>query len=102
MDKVTFGGVIRGARAMKNISLHELAKMVEIDFSYLSKIENDKLKPPSEIVIKKLAKALDMDIDFVLAMANKIDSEITNFLLLNRDLITILRQMSEMPIKAGE
>ena len=50
-----------------------------IDFTYLSKIENDKLASsefPSEQTIKKLAKALKADSDELLLMAKKVPDSI--------------------------
>ena len=55
----TFGERIRDLRTAKNLTQRELADKVEINFTYLSKIENDKLEKdqfPREDTIKKLAK----------------------------------------------
>ena len=52
---------------------------VGINFTYLSKIENDKVDFaafPSEETIRKLAKVLDADVDELLLMAEKIPDHI--------------------------
>jgi len=49
----TFGQRLRELRKEARISQRELAERVEVDFTYLSKIENDRVEPPSEAVIRK-------------------------------------------------
>lgn len=74
---MTFGERIRQLRKEKK--QQELADMVGINFTYLSKIENDKLKFaefPSEETIKKLAKALGASADELLLMAKKVPDSI--------------------------
>ena len=62
----TFGQRIRELRKAKNLTQRELAERVAsrlkeedrrgFDVTYLSKIENDKMPPPSTIAIMQLAK----------------------------------------------
>jgi transcriptional regulator with XRE-family HTH domain len=76
---MTFGERIRQLRKAKNLNQSELAEKVGINFTYLSKIENDKVASsefPSEETIKKLAKALGADADELLLMAKKIPERI--------------------------
>jgi HTH-type transcriptional regulator, competence development regulator len=76
---MTFGERIRQLRKAKNLNQSELADKVGINFTYLSKIENDKLETtdfPSEDTIKKLAKALGADADELLLMAKKVPDSI--------------------------
>lgn len=57
----TFGKVIRKARKDKEYSQRELAKLIGVDYTYLSKLENDHAGyPPSEDVIQALAHHLDL------------------------------------------
>lgn len=58
-----FGKFIRYERINQNLSLNELAKIVGIDASYLSAIENGK-KCPSEITAYSLIEALDIAFNF--------------------------------------
>src|SRR5262249_18360929 len=76
---MTFGERIRQLRKAKNLNQSELADKVGINFTYLSKIENDKVASsefPSEETIKKLAKALGADADELLLMAKKVPDSI--------------------------
>jgi transcriptional regulator with XRE-family HTH domain len=57
----TFGKVIRQARKDKGYSQRDLAKLVEVDYTYLSKLENDHAAyPPSKEVIRLLVRYLDL------------------------------------------
>jgi len=58
----TFGSIIRRSRKQKEYSQRELAKLVGVNYTYLSKLENDHAGyPPSEDVIDLLAHHLDLD-----------------------------------------
>jgi len=51
----TFGQVIRKARREEEYSQRELAKLIGVDYTYLSKLENDHAGyPPSQQVIESL------------------------------------------------
>lgn len=76
---MTFAERVRELRKGKNLTLRELASKVDINFTYLSKIENGKLdfsEYPSEKLIRKLAAVLDGDVDELLLLAEKIPDEI--------------------------
>ncbi len=70
-----FGSRIRQLRKEKDISLRDLADRVGIDFTYLSKIENGKVEPPSEEVIRLISKELEVDPEDLLSLAGKVSSE---------------------------
>ncbi len=72
---MTFGGRIRELRQAKHLTLRDVAKKVKVTFTYVSKIENQKLsfgEFPSNEMILKLARALDADPDELLLLAEKI------------------------------
>jgi transcriptional regulator with XRE-family HTH domain len=74
-----FSERIRELRKAKNLSLRTLAEAVGVSFTYISKIENDKLDfgdYPSEDLIQKLAAALGADEDELLLLARKVPPEI--------------------------
>jgi HTH-type transcriptional regulator, competence development regulator len=77
--KMTFGEKVRELRKAKNLTLRELAVKVKVNFTYLSKIENQKLsfgEYPSEDLIRKLAKVLEGEVDELLLLAQKIPKDI--------------------------
>ena len=76
---MTFGTRIRELRMAKNLTQRDLADRIEINFTYLSKIENDRLERdqfPREDTIKKLAQALDASEDELLLLAQRIPESI--------------------------
>lgn len=72
---MTFGERVRELRLQKGLAQRDLAKLVEIDFTYLSKIENDRVSPPSDEVIHSLAKYLEAEEEELLALAAKVDAD---------------------------
>src|SRR4051812_43299102 len=76
---MTLGQRLRDCRKARNIRQKPLANMVGVTFTYLSKIENDRLNQsqfPSEELIHKLAEALGADQDELLILADKIPQHI--------------------------
>lgn len=54
----TFGRTLRDLRRASGLSQRRLAERVGVDFSYISKLENDRLPPPASETISKIAEAL--------------------------------------------
>lgn len=73
---MNFGERVRELRKERGLSQRELAARAGIDFTYLSKIENARMEPPSEKVILNMAEALDTDPDELMLLAGKIPSDI--------------------------
>jgi HTH-type transcriptional regulator, competence development regulator len=89
----TFGKIIRRARKQKEYSQRELAKLVGVNYTYLSKLENDHAGyPPSEDVIDLLAHHLDLDDrkDELRRLAGRITQDDTKIF---EDLVTKYKQM---------
>src|SRR5437879_11827673 len=56
-----------------NLTLRELAAKVKVDFTYLSKIENDKTDyPPSEDLLRRLAKELKDDPEELMLLSGQV------------------------------
>jgi len=75
-----FGAKLRELRKEAGLTLRELAEKVNVNFTYLSKIENGALPPPSEKVIRQLAETLNADKDELLALAGIVPSDIAEIL----------------------
>jgi transcriptional regulator with XRE-family HTH domain len=72
---MSFGETVRQLRHAKQLTLRELADRVGVGFTYISKIENNKLEEghgPSEKLIHKLAAQLDAHEDELLLLAEKV------------------------------
>lgn len=96
---MTFGERIREIRQLKNLTLRDLAKKVRVTFTYLSKIENQKLsfgEYPSDDLIVKLAGVLDADADELLLLAEKIPEAIRKRVLERPD---VFRKMATLDDK---
>ncbi len=95
---MNFGTRIRGLRRARGLTLRDLAKKVRVTFTYLSKIENQKLsfgEFPSDDLIVKLARALDADADELLLLAEKIPASIRNRVLQRPDLFRKMATLSD-------
>lgn len=79
-EKQTFGTALRELRKKSGLTLRELAGKVNVDFTYLSKIENGTLPPPSQKVLQLLAETLNADKDEFLALAGIIPPDIAEIL----------------------
>ncbi|MDD4787780.1 MAG: helix-turn-helix transcriptional regulator [Pirellulales bacterium] len=74
-----FGDRIRDLRKSKNLSQRALGDIVGVTFTYISKIESEKRDfgdYPSEDLIRRLAEALDTDVDELFLLAKKIPQQI--------------------------
>jgi transcriptional regulator with XRE-family HTH domain len=78
-SSLTFGQTMRQLRRTQRLTQRDLAKKVQAlglkaDFTYISKIENDRLElPPSEALIRGLAQVLGTDPEALLDLAGKFD-----------------------------
>lgn len=69
----TFASTIREARLAKRYSQRKLAELLEVDYTYISKIENGKTThPPTEDIILSLAHYLDLDGEDLICRAGRI------------------------------
>jgi transcriptional regulator with XRE-family HTH domain len=85
-ENFTFGCKLREIRKARGLTQRELADLVSarlkgddrrgFDFTYLSKIENDRMDPPSTAAILQLAAVLETDSDELLALAKKAPPDI--------------------------
>lgn len=95
---MSFGSRIRELRRGKNLTLRALAAKLQVTFTYLSKIENQKLsfgEFPSDELIVKLAKALDADPDELLILAEKIPDSIRNRVLERPDVFRKIARLDD-------
>jgi transcriptional regulator with XRE-family HTH domain len=79
MSKILLGKLIRKLRKQKGLSLRQVAEKVSVSFVNIAHIENGRIAT-SEEVIKELAKALDYDVDKLLAAADSVNEDIKNII----------------------
>lgn len=78
--KHMFGATVRQEREKREIGLREMAKMMGVSPTYLSKIERDEFPPPAEDKVLAIAKILDYDSDELLALAGKVSTDLTEII----------------------
>jgi len=101
-----FGTYIRKQRAFKqktdrSYSLRSVARQLEVEPSYLSKIERNEVPPFSVGKIVQLASILNEDADELLARAGKIAPDLQEIIRKKPKLFSsILRQIKNLPDEA--
>jgi transcriptional regulator with XRE-family HTH domain len=75
-----------------------VAKRIDVEPAYLSKIERGEVAPPSEVTTVKLAKELGEDPDVLLAMAGKVSSDLQAIIRKRPKLFAeLIRQLKKAP-----
>jgi transcriptional regulator with XRE-family HTH domain len=93
-----FGQRIRSLRRGKKMGQRALAEAVGVSFTYISKIENHRLDfgdYPSDVLIVKLAAALDADTDELLVLAEKVPEPIRRRVLERPDAFRVLATLDD-------
>lgn len=79
----TLGSYVRELRQQKGLTLRQLAEKVDLDFTYLSKVENDNLFGPdgkrynlSMDKLKSIAHALDGDVGKMQLLIGKMPEQV--------------------------
>ena len=75
-----FGAFIRREREAREIGLREMAKMIGVSPTYLSKVERDEFPPAAEDKVKAIAKIIECNVDDLLALAGRVSSDITDII----------------------
>jgi transcriptional regulator with XRE-family HTH domain len=89
----TFGERVRELRHAKDWSLRDLAEKVGVGFTYLSRVENERLNfgdYPSDALIHRLADALEADEDELLILAQRVPERIRKRVLQRPDVFGAL------------
>jgi transcriptional regulator with XRE-family HTH domain len=87
-----FGQLVRVRRVEKEIGLREMAKMIGVSPTYLSKVERDEFPPPAEDKVRKIAGIIGCDADELLARAGRVSSDLSEIIKQQpRELAALLR-----------
>src|SRR5437879_2376097 len=95
---MTFGDRIRELRQAKGWTLRDLAPKVGVGFTYICKVENEKLDfgdYASDALIHRLADALDADEEELLVLAERIPQRIKRRVLQRPDAFGLIADMSD-------
>ena len=102
METKTFGQTLKEIRRSKDITQRELATAVGVDFSYISKVENDRMPPPAADTIVKICEKLDVPPDILLAMTGKMPTSIKEAIGENPAAQQFLREAQTMTLTDDE
>jgi transcriptional regulator with XRE-family HTH domain len=86
-----FGAFIRREREGKEIGLREMAKMIGVSPTYMSKVERDEFLPPAEDKVRAIANIVGCDVDELLALAGRVSSDVTDIIKRRPELAALLR-----------
>jgi len=92
-----FGDMLRQLRRTAQLTQRDVAAKVGIDFTYLSKLENDRDAPPGEETIRKLASVLHADTERLLAAAGKMPPELKRRATEDPRFAMLLRRLPDLP-----
>ena len=98
----TFGQKLRALRRATSITQRKLAERVGVDFSYISKLENDRLPPPAANTVVKICEALGVTPDELLAASGKIPPQIQQSIGSSPAAIQFLRGAQAMKLSETE
>jgi HTH-type transcriptional regulator, competence development regulator len=80
MPEPTFGSRLKELRLQRGLTQRQLSEQAGVDFTYLSKIENDRLDyTPSIKTLQALASALHVDELTIMEWADKVPSALQSF-----------------------
>ncbi len=81
---MSFGQILRQLRAESRLGIKKLAPALGVDYSYLSKLENESITPSADLVAR-VATYFQYDYDRLLLSAGKVPEEILTILRENPD-----------------
>ena len=89
----SFGEFLKRLRKKQNKTQRDLANEVGVNYTYLSKLENDTpgFESISEGTLKRLATSLDADADEMISRAGKVPSDVQRILIEDFSLIKEIR-----------
>ena len=90
-----FGDRLRRLRESQRLSVRRLARLVAVSPSYLSRIERSHVPPPSERTIARIARALAIEADELLAAAGRLPEDVASRLLRRPRLMAKLVRLAD-------
>ena len=92
----SFGALLREQRRAAGLTQRELAQRANLDFSYISKLENDRLPPPAADTIVLLCSILGIPADNLLASTRKLPSAVEEKVSANAAAQIFLREAQDL------
>ncbi|MCC6177463.1 MAG: helix-turn-helix domain-containing protein [Chloroflexi bacterium] len=99
---MTFGAVLRDRRRAAGLTQRDLAERSSLDFSYISKLENNRLPPPAADTVVVLSSILGVPPEELLALTGKIPSEVQATVSTSPSAQKFLREAQRMGLSEDE
>ncbi|MBL0937886.1 MAG: helix-turn-helix domain-containing protein [Gemmatimonadaceae bacterium] len=97
----TFGSRLHEFRKRARLTQKELAEAIDVDFTYISKIESGGAPPPARARIEEAAKILKLSItetDELFHLAEKIPANVEDFVAKQPATQRLLRSIRAVPV----
>lgn len=98
----TFGQKLKELRRAQSVSQRLLAEKVGVDFSYISKIENDRLPPPAASTIEKICEVLGIPNEVLMAGSGKMSEELKDFITSTPEAMKLLSELKTKKLKSDQ
>ena len=97
-----FAAAFREARRKAGISQRDLAARIGVDFSYISKLENGRLPPPSSDTIERIAAELGCPVEDLLSAAKKLPSNTADAIAGAPEAVRFLQRAADLDLSPDE
>jgi transcriptional regulator with XRE-family HTH domain len=97
-----FGTKLQALRRSKGVSQRQLAERIGVDFSYISKVENDRMPPPAADTIEKICKELGIPADELMGLTDKLPTDLRQLLVESRGARDFMREAQQMRLSDNE
>jgi HTH-type transcriptional regulator, competence development regulator len=98
----SFGVALRMRRRDAGLTQRDLAERAGLDFTYISKLENDRLPPPAADTVVLLCRILGTPPEEMLALTGKIPSEVQQMMSSSSAAQEFLREAQQRGISETE
>jgi transcriptional regulator with XRE-family HTH domain len=99
---IAFAEILREKRRLAGISQRRLAELVGVDFSYISKLENDRMPAPAADTIVRIAQNVGCASEELLAAAQKLPDGVGSILSGNPAAVRFLQEATSLSLNETE
>ena len=98
----SFGKILREKRRLAGLSRRRLAELAGLDFSYISKLENNRLAAPAAETVLKLAELLACSAEELLSAAGKLPGDVGQNLSSSVAAVQFAREATALELTSDE
>ncbi len=99
---MTFGQSLKKARRDAGHTQRSLAAGVGVDFSYISKVENDRIPPPAGDTTERICRFLSIPSEPLLSLSRKVPAEVAGALAASPGAVGFLRKAADASLTEAE